>query len=88
MARGGSIINDVIFTKTTYAGRPTKFEARTGSLTDAVALMAALNYPNTPDLQAAGLQVSALLAMATDAFLYIPGCSIIGQSPKIRSLVF
>ncbi len=53
MARGGSIINNVTFTKITYADLPTKFEARKGSLTDAVALVAALNYLNTLDLQAA-----------------------------------
>ena len=88
MAKGGSISNDVIFTKTTYAGLPTKFEARTGSLTDAVALVAALNYPNTPDLQAVGLQVSALLAMATDAFSIYPAVPLSANHPKRRSLVF
>ena len=79
---GGSMIKDVTFTKTTYAGLPTKFEAGTGSLADAVGLGAALNYLNTLDLQAAGLNESALLAMATDALMDIPGCSIIGQAPQ------
>ena len=75
------MIKDVTFTKTTYAGLPTKFEAGTGSLADAVGLGEALNYLNTLDLQAAGLHESALLAMATDALMDIPGCSIIGQAP-------
>ena len=79
---GGSIIKDVTFTKTTYAGLPIKFEAGTGSLADAVGLGAALNYLNTLDLQAAGLHESALLTMAIDALLDLPGCSIIGQAPK------
>ena len=79
---GGSMIKDVTFTKTTYAGLPTKFEAGTGSLADAVGLGAALNYLNTLELQAAGLHESALLDMATDALLDIPGCSIIGQAPQ------
>ena len=76
------MIKDVTFTKTTYAGLPTKFEAGTGSLADAVGLGAALNYLNTLDLQAAGLHESALLAMATDSLMDIPGCSIIGQAPQ------
>ena len=48
--RGGIMIKDVTFTKTTYARLSTKFEARTGSLYDAVGLGAALNYLNTLDL--------------------------------------
>ena len=52
------------------------------SLDDSVGLGAALIYLNTLDLHAAGLLESALLAMATDALLDIPGCSIIGQAPK------
>ena len=47
---GGNIIKDVNFTKTTYAGLPTKFEAGTGSFADAVGLGAVLNYLNTLDL--------------------------------------
>ena len=70
------------FHKTSYDGLPIKFEAGTGSLDDAVGLGAALIYLNTLDLHAAGLYESALLAMATDALLDIPGCSIIGQAPK------
>ena len=73
------MIKDVIFTKT-FAGLPTKFEAGTGNLADAVGLGAALNYLNTLDLQAAGLHESALLAMAIDALLVLPGYSIIGQA--------
>ncbi len=79
---GGSMIKYVTFTKTTYAGLPIKFNAGTGSLADAVCLGAALNYLNTLDLQAAGLHESALLTMAIDALLVIPGFSIIGQTPK------
>jgi cysteine desulfurase/selenocysteine lyase len=79
---GGSMIKDVTFTQTTYADLPSKFEAGTGSLADAVGLGASLNYLNTLDLQAASIHESALLAMATDALMDIPGCSIIGQAPQ------
>lgn len=78
---GGSMIKDVTFTKTIYADLPPKFEAGTGSLADAVGLGAALNYLDELDLQAAGLHETALLEMATDALLNIPGCSIISQAP-------
>ena len=64
---GGSIIKDVTFTKIIYADLPSKFEAGTGSLADAVGLGAALNYLDELDLHAAGLHETALLAMATDA---------------------
>ena len=47
---GGNIIKDVTFTKTTYAGLPTKFEAGTASFADVVGLGAAINYLNTLDL--------------------------------------
>ena len=77
----GSMIKDVTFTKTTYAGLPTKFEAETGSLAFAFVSAQRLTL-NTLDLQAAGLHESALLAMAIDALLVLPGCSIIGQAPK------
>ena len=80
--RGGSMIKDVTFTKTNYAGLPAKFEGGTERLADAVALGAALNYLNTLDLQAAGIRESALFAMATDTLLDIPDCYIIGQAPK------
>ena len=74
-------MKDVTFTKTTYARLPTKFEAVTGSL--AVAFVSAQRLTlNTLDLQATGLHVSALLAMAIDALLVLPGCSIIGQAPQ------
>ena len=76
------MIKYVTFAKTTYAGLPIKFKAGTGSLADAVCLGAALNYLNTLGLQAAGLHESALLTMAINALLVIPGCSIIGQAPK------
>ena len=76
------MIKYVTFTKTTYAGLPIKFKAGAGSLADAICLSAALNYLNTLDLQAAGLHESALLTMAIDALLVIPGYSIIGQAPK------
>ena len=76
------MIKDFTLTKTSYDGLPIKFEAGTGSLADSVGLGAALIYLNTLDLHAAGLLESALLAMATDALLDIPGCSIIGQAPK------
>ena len=61
------------------AGLPTKFEAVTRSL--AVAFVSAQRITlNTLDLQATGLHESALLAMAIDALLVLPGCSIIGQA--------
>ena len=82
------MIKDVTFTKTIYAGLPTKFEAGTGSLADAVGLGAALNYLNTLDLQAAGLHSVALLAMATDALWIYPAVQLSAKHSKGRSLVF
>lgn len=65
---GGSMIKDVTFTKTIYANLPSKFEAGTGSLADAVGLGAALNYLDELDLQAAGLHETALLEMLLTHF--------------------
>jgi cysteine desulfurase/selenocysteine lyase len=41
---GGNMIADVTFEKTVYHGAPTRFEAGTGNIADAVGLGAALDY--------------------------------------------
>ena len=45
---GGNMIADVTFDKTTYQPAPSRFEAGTGSLADAVGLGAALDYVIRP----------------------------------------
>ena len=75
------MIKDVTFTKTTYAGLPTKFEAETGSLAFAFVSAQRLTL-NTLDLQAADLHEASLLTMSIDALLDLPGCSIIAQAPQ------
>lgn len=41
---GGSMIQDVTFEKTVYSAPPTRFEAGTGNIADAVGLGAAIDY--------------------------------------------
>ena len=76
------MIKDFTFTKQVMTDYQLNLKQERGALLMQLVSAQRLIYLNTLDLHAAGLHESALLAMATDALLDIPGCSIIGQAPK------
>ncbi len=78
--RGGDMISNVTFEKTTFQAPPHKFEAGTQAIAEAIGLSAAISY-----LQSTGLDVIAeyeqsLLAYATKELQNIEGLTIIGQA--------
>lgn len=80
--RGGGMIEQVSFEKTTYAGLPAKFEAGTPHISGAIGLMAALHYLNHLGLKNIDTLEQALLAKATESLSQFPGLRIIGTAAE------
>jgi cysteine desulfurase / selenocysteine lyase len=77
---GGIMISDVTFEKTTYQQAPTRFEAGTGSLADAVGLGAALDYLTALGLENVTRYEHELLVYATEGLARVPGLRMIGTA--------
>ncbi len=84
---GGNMISDVTFEKTTYHGPPTRFEAGTGNIADAVGLGAALEYVERIGIENIGAYEHALLDYATHHMRPIPGLTLIGTAPDKASVL-
>jgi cysteine desulfurase/selenocysteine lyase len=76
---GGNMIKNVTFEETTYNEAPTKFEAGTPSVADAVGLGAALDYVNRLGLINTGKYEHELLEYATEQLLRIDGVRLLGN---------
>jgi cysteine desulfurase/selenocysteine lyase len=77
---GGSMILDVTFEKTTYNVAPSRFEAGTGSIADAVGLGAALDYLSQVGIENVTRYEHELLAYASAGLATVPGLHIIGTA--------
>jgi len=77
---GGNMIADVTFEQTVYNPPPTRFEAGTGSIADAVGLGAALDYLSAIGLYNVSRHELALLAYATDGLGRVPGLRMLGTA--------
>jgi cysteine desulfurase/selenocysteine lyase len=75
---GGNMIQDVTFERTTYQQPPWRFEAGTGSIGDAVALGAALDYVTRIGIDNVDRYEHELLAYAERQLATVPGLQIIG----------
>ena len=84
---GGNMIADVTFERTVYQGVPTRFEAGTGNIADAVGLGAALDYVQRLGLPNVARYEHALLDYATRAIAPIPGLTIIGTARDKASVL-
>lgn len=84
---GGNMIADVTFEKTVYHGPPTRFEAGTGNIADAVGLGAALEYVERLGLEAIGAYEHALLDYATAQMKPIPGLRLVGTAAHKASVL-
>lgn len=83
------MILDVTFERTIYQEAPTRFEAGTGNIADAVALATALDYVQKIGLPAITAYEHELLAYATVGLQSIPGLRLIGTAPeKVAVLSF
>ncbi len=84
---GGNMIKDVTFERTEYHAAPTRFEAGTGSIADAVGLGAAIDYLNGIGMDAIAAHEHNLIAYATKVLPEVPGLRIIGTAPEKAGVV-
>jgi cysteine desulfurase/selenocysteine lyase len=79
---GGNMIRDVTFERTLYQPAPTRFEAGTTSIADAVGLGAAVDYLQRIGMENIACYEGDLLAYATTRLAGIPGLQLIGTAPE------
>jgi len=84
---GGNMIADVTFERTAYHAPPTRFEAGTGNIADAVGLGAALEYVERIGIEAIGAYEHALLGYATQQIRHIPGLRLVGTAAEKASVL-
>ena len=81
---GGSMIADVTFERTTYQSAPSRFEAGTGNIADAVGLGAAIDYLDTIGMEPISRHEHELIEQAIAGLREIPGLRLIG-APRERA---
>ncbi len=84
---GGNMIADVTFERTVYQDPPTRFEAGTGNIADAVGLGAALEYVERIGIESIGRYEHRLLEYATTQIRPIPGLRLIGTAQDKASVL-
>jgi cysteine desulfurase / selenocysteine lyase len=85
---GGNMIKDVTFEVTQYQNAPTRFEAGTGNIADAVGLGAAVDYlSRIGGLDAIGQYEHELLNYATRLLKDIPGLRLIGTAAEKAGVI-
>jgi cysteine desulfurase/selenocysteine lyase len=84
---GGNMIADVTFDRTLYHPAPTRFEAGTGNIADAVGLGAALDYLERVGLEHVATYEHNLLAYATLGMQTVPGLRLIGTAREKASVL-
>jgi cysteine desulfurase/selenocysteine lyase len=84
---GGNMIKDVTFEHTEYHRPPTRFEAGTGNIADAVGLGAALDYVEHVGLEAIAAHEHDMLAHATHLLNQIPGLRMLGTAPDKAGVI-
>ena len=77
---GGNMIQDVTFEHTRYHNAPSRFEAGTGNIADAVGLGAAIDYVNRIGIDLIQQYEHYLLQYATRLLKGIPGLRLIGTA--------
>jgi len=84
---GGNMIADVTFERTLYQGVPSRFEAGTGNIADAVGLGAALDYVERIGIENIARYEHDLLAYATARLQPVPGVRLIGTADDKASVL-
>lgn len=84
---GGNMIQDVTFERTVFQGPPSRFEAGTGNIADAVGLGAALDYVMRIGIENIGRYEHDLLAYATHLLRPVPGVQLIGTADDKASVL-
>jgi cysteine desulfurase/selenocysteine lyase len=78
--RGGNMIKDVTFEHTQYQDAPSRFEAGTGNIADAIGLGAAIDYVSRIGMGVIGAYEHQLLLYGTKLLSDIPGLKLIGTA--------
>ena len=81
------MISDVTFERTLYHDAPTRFEAGTGNIADAVGLGAALDYVQRLGIENIAKYEHDLLGYATQELLRVPGLKLIGTAKEKASVL-
>ena len=84
---GGNMIADVTFDKTVYQAAPSRFEAGTGNIADAVGLGAAIDYLERIGLDNVARYEHDLLVYATHGLQSVPGLRLIGTAQDKASVL-
>ncbi len=84
---GGNMIKDVTFEHTQFHDAPSRFEAGTGNIADAVGLGAALDYVNKLGIDNINQYEHYLLLYATNLMKQVPGLRLIGTAPDKASVL-
>lgn len=80
---GGSMIETVSMSGSTFAAPPARFEAGTPPIAEAVALGAAVDYLSAIGMPAIAWHEKELTAYALDALLSVPGLRIFGPTVPV-----
>jgi cysteine desulfurase/selenocysteine lyase len=84
---GGNMIVDVTFDKTIFHEPPSRFEAGTGNIADAVGLGAALEYVERLGIETVAAYEHGLLEYATAHMTSVPGLRMIGTASEKASVL-
>ena len=84
---GGNMIRNVTFERTVYQPPPTRFEAGTTSIADAVGLGAALAYVERIGRASIASYERDLLGYATQALEAVPGLHLVGTAPDKTAIL-
>lgn len=85
---GGSMIDRVTFAKTTYAPAPTRFEAGTPAIVEAIGLAAAIDYVEGIGIDAIEQHETALVREAREALSAINSVRVFGPEQSAGILSF
>ena len=84
---GGNMILDVTFEKTVYQPAPTRFEAGTGNIADAVGLGASIDFLDQIGMENVSRYEHELLVYATAALASVPGLRLIGTAREKAAIL-
>ena len=84
---GGNMITDVTFERTIFQPPPSRFEAGTGNIADAVGLGAAIDYVTRVGIENIARYEHDLLAYATSVLQPVPGVRLIGTAKDKASVL-
>ncbi|MFM0013975.1 family 2A encapsulin nanocompartment cargo protein cysteine desulfurase [Paraburkholderia sediminicola] len=84
---GGNMIADVTFERTVFQPPPSRFEAGTGNIADAVGLGAAIDYVQRVGIENIARYEHDLLAYATSVLQPVPGVRLIGTARDKASVL-